>query len=343
MKTGPAPKATLEKKSSLICDSHRASRADNAMKAHKQYSLGEVELQGCNVIEELVQPGIVLSIIMGTPEKDCVLPFGQASDLVEICFPVAGDTDLKRQERPLLPPRATNAIDTKQTNSVFIGVEADIRGTLRFDAGEPVRMVVIRLLPKLVSLQTGLGEALETPVFHSTTPGVLRQSPAMQASLRRLCQVSASGELAAMYRKSLVLELLYLLAQLAGESSGCGKADGEKDRGQVYMARSILDANIAEPPGLPELTHLCGLNEYQLKKGFKKFFGETVFGYITQQRMERARELLADGYTNVNEAGIAVGYTNISHFIGVFQKYFGVTPGSYKRDQVARMERLQGA
>jgi AraC family transcriptional regulator, transcriptional activator of the genes for pyochelin and ferripyochelin receptors len=46
------------------------------------------------------------------------------------------------------------------------------------------------------------------------------------------------------------------------------------------------------PPSLLELSRQIGLNDYKLKLGFKQLFGNTVFGYVWEQRMQQARFLL---------------------------------------------------
>lgn len=52
---------------------------------------------------------------------------------------------------------------------------------------------------------------------------------------------------------------------------------------------------MAEPPSLLELSRLIGLNDYKLKTGFKEMYGTTVFGYLREQRLEKAYRLLMEG------------------------------------------------
>lgn len=48
-------------------------------------------------------------------------------------------------------------------------------------------------------------------------------------------------------------------------------------------------------------------------------------------RMAAAREILVEQQCRVSEAAMAVGYTNVSHFIAAFVSEHGVRPGSLAR------------
>ena len=58
-------------------------------------------------------------------------------------------------------------------------------------------------------------------------------------------------------------------------------------------------------------------------------YGDTVFGFLFEYKMERARQLLSGGSLNVNEVSAKVGYSAASHFISAFKKKFGITPKQY--------------
>ena len=83
------------------------------------------------------------------------------------------------------------------------------------------------------------------------------------------------------------------------------------------------------PPGLKELAKICGLNEYQLKMGFKEIYGNTVFGFLLDHKLDHSRVLLDSDKYQVNEVAYQIGYTNPSHFIAAFKKKFGITPKKY--------------
>jgi AraC-like DNA-binding protein len=98
---------------------------------------------------------------------------------------------------------------------------------------------------------------------------------------------------------------------------------------KIRNAKDILMKSVESPPGLKELAKLAGLNEYQLKVGFKEIYGNTVYGYLLDHKLENARALLDAQQLKVNEVAYQIGYANPSHFIAAFKKKFGVTPKKY--------------
>jgi AraC-like DNA-binding protein len=45
--------------------------------------------------------------------------------------------------------------------------------------------------------------------------------------------------------------------------------------------------------------------------------------------MEKAREMLDSGKYSVSDAAWDLGYTNVSHFIELFRRHYGITPGKF--------------
>jgi len=82
-----------------------------------------------------------------------------------------------------------------------------------------------------------------------------------------------------------------------------------------------------------ELARLAGLNDYKLKAGFRQVFGTTVFGYLRQQRLEQARQLLQAQEISVTEAAATVGYSSQGHFAAAFRKQFGINPKDLRAGQ----------
>ena len=86
---------------------------------------------------------------------------------------------------------------------------------------------------------------------------------------------------------------------------------------------------MAEPPSLQELAAEIDLSLKKLKEGFKQIYGDSVYSFLFDYKMEYSRKLLNSGEFNVNEVGLKVGYSTASHFIAAFKKKFGTTPKKY--------------
>ncbi|MDF2958525.1 MAG: AraC family transcriptional regulator [Paenibacillus sp.] len=62
-----------------------------------------------------------------------------------------------------------------------------------------------------------------------------------------------------------------------------------------------------------------------LSRTFKEVTGESFSDYVLRLRMERAKELLANGY-KVYDAAEQVGYKHVNYFSKSFQKFWGIKP-----------------
>lgn len=94
---------------------------------------------------------------------------------------------------------------------------------------------------------------------------------------------------------------------------------------KLKTVKQIIESNIKNPSSLMELAKRCGLNDFKLKKGFKEVYGYTVYGYLAELRMEKAKQMLQNNLT-VSEVADAVGYKNAHHFTVAFKKRYGVLP-----------------
>jgi AraC-like DNA-binding protein len=94
----------------------------------------------------------------------------------------------------------------------------------------------------------------------------------------------------------------------------------------IYHAKEIVLSRLENPPSLWDLAQTVGVSERTLRRGFQELFNTTVFGYLTSQRMEKAKNLLRSGKVTVTEVAMMVGYSNTSHFGAAFKRQFGITP-----------------
>ena len=69
-----------------------------------------------------------------------------------------------------------------------------------------------------------------------------------------------------------------------------------------------------------------------LSKRFKNEIGVSPSAYYNKLKIEEAKHLLLQ--KNVNETSWDLGYENVSHFIRLFTKAFGVTPLHWKRETI---------
>lgn len=156
-------------------------------------------------------------------------------------------------------------------------------------------------------------------------------SPSMAIVLSQLFHYNLNPSIKSLYYKGKGYELLSLYFNRTEDPDAeqCPFLIDEENVLKIKKAKKIMIANMAEPPGLEELSEQVGLSLKKLKMGFKQIYGDTVFGFLFDYKMDYARQLLDSGSYNVNEVGLKIGYSTGSHFIAAFKKKFGTTPKKY--------------
>lgn len=156
-------------------------------------------------------------------------------------------------------------------------------------------------------------------------------SPSMAIVLNQLINYNLNQSIKSLYFKGKAYELLSLYFNRNEEADveQCPFLVDETNVIKIRKAKDIIVSRMAEPPSLQELADEIGLNLKKLKEGFKQIYGDSVFSFLFDYKMEVARKLLEAGDDNVNEVGLKVGYSTSSHFIAAFKKKYGTTPKKY--------------
>ncbi|MDB9835304.1 AraC family transcriptional regulator [Flavobacteriaceae bacterium] len=156
-------------------------------------------------------------------------------------------------------------------------------------------------------------------------------NPSMAVVLSQILSSNIHESMKALYLKGKVYELLSLYFNKNEDTDieQCPFLIDEDNVRKIRLAKEIILKNMSEPPSLQELSEQIGLSLNKLKEGFKQLYGDTVFGYLLNHKMEEARRMLASTNYNVNEVGLRIGYSTSSHFIAAFKKKYGTTPKKY--------------
>lgn len=204
-----------------------------------------------------------------------------------------------------------------------------------FGAGRALRFVSLRtsldhLRGAFAMEPAELGSLLQAPRGELPYADAnLRVNDALLALGHQMLACSMQGALRRMYLSGKALELAALafnaLQPVREGRAACGLPRGDVER--LHHARDLLLGDLQDPPSLPELARLAGINVNKLTTGFRKLFGQSVYAFVRERRMERAHAWLAAGALTVSEAAYACGYTD-SHFTKAFQRRYGVLPSN---------------
>jgi AraC family transcriptional regulator len=117
------------------------------------------------------------------------------------------------------------------------------------------------------------------------------------------------------------------------EISACGVATREELYRRVLRGREFLIASLAEPVSLAPAAREACLSRYHFLRTFREAFGETPHQFLTRQRLERARVLLARGDASVTEVCVASGFSSLGSFSSLFRRCYHVSPQQFQRGE----------
>ncbi|NLU92423.1 helix-turn-helix domain-containing protein [Chitinophaga sp. Ak27] len=179
--------------------------------------------------------------------------------------------------------------------------------------------------PELQHLVTKIEKEIPF-VMHAPTPHF---SPRLRQALGQLWESPVPQGLRRLHFETQILQLFYLQCEalLPSRTPHPGEALRTADKERLQQARQYLLEHLAFPPTLGELSRICGLNEFKLKKGFRLLFNQSVFAFVNNERLEAARQQILQGDHNISEIAYGLGYTHPQHFHRAFKKKFGTTPG----------------
>ncbi len=161
-------------------------------------------------------------------------------------------------------------------------------------------------------------------------------TPAMARVVWEMIQSTYRGHLRRVYFESKANELLclaYDAAHFTEQYDIIPLKFSEQNRASLCRARSILDQSLQQPPSIPTLARMVGINRNKLTYGFKRWFGCTVFEYQLRVRMEAAWRLLETSSLPLGEIADLVGYQHQGSFSAAFKAYFNLLPKNVRLRQ----------
>ncbi|QEN09509.1 response regulator [Oceanispirochaeta crateris] len=97
----------------------------------------------------------------------------------------------------------------------------------------------------------------------------------------------------------------------------------------VDQAKRIIAEHFHEEIGIAQIAYNLEVTPNYLSSLFRKHTGIAFTKYITNIRIEKAKELMKDSNLNVKEITSEVGYRSSRHFSAIFRQEEGVSPTEY--------------
>lgn len=147
-----------------------------------------------------------------------------------------------------------------------------------------------------------------------------------------LCQSNPEEEVKRLFIRAKVFELLSVQLQNLCSFCSTSAVINRQLVEKMYAAKEFMTGNLGEYYSLKSLAKKVGTNEYTLKKEFKTLFGDTVFGFWNNLKMDKAQELLIQNEKSIAEISEIVGYKNPQHFSTAFKRKFKIAPSTFRKN-----------
>jgi AraC-like DNA-binding protein len=111
------------------------------------------------------------------------------------------------------------------------------------------------------------------------------------------------------------------------------RAHGGLSAGAMRRVRECVEAHLSESIDLTMLAAAAGLSMHHFARQFKQSAGVPPHRYLTQKRVERAQEMLAQTDLSLSEIAYAAGFSDQSHLARHFRHILGTTPREFRWSQ----------
>ncbi|THU40295.1 helix-turn-helix transcriptional regulator [Niastella caeni] len=103
-----------------------------------------------------------------------------------------------------------------------------------------------------------------------------------------------------------------------------------EDLQKIAQVKAILENEYRHANTHAHLARRVNTNESKLRKGFKYINQKTIYEYLIEVRIEKAKEMLGTTDEPVKAVAIKVGY-DVSNLVKQFKKITGMPPAEWRK------------
>lgn len=100
---------------------------------------------------------------------------------------------------------------------------------------------------------------------------------------------------------------------------------------KLRIIKDILDNDYKRHYTYSELAQKVNTNEHKMKNGFLQLYKTSLYAYLTNVRIEKAKELLIQTEDAIKQIAGKVGFKDTSNFNKNFKKLTGTSPSMWRR------------
>lgn len=98
----------------------------------------------------------------------------------------------------------------------------------------------------------------------------------------------------------------------------------------LIKIRQYIEMNINRNIAISDLETHCGMSHSAILKTIRKATGKSIKDLILEIKIEKAKDLLLNTDSNVNDVMTAVGFIDLPHFSRTFKRLAGISPQQFR-------------
>jgi len=159
-------------------------------------------------------------------------------------------------------------------------------------------------------------------------------------TIHQLVQIFVDNEPAKDVLASLKLrELLVRLMQTQARSLLLQESKQWLNQNRLAAAIEHIKTHLHERICIDDLCKKSCMSRQHFFRSFKQELGLTPIEFINQERVKRAKELLAYSTLSISEVCFQVGFSSVAYFDRVFKFLVGKSPRSFQQDCLRKVSR----
>jgi AraC family transcriptional regulator len=161
----------------------------------------------------------------------------------------------------------------------------------------------------------------------------LRDEQLSHIAMSLLCELKEENVMGSLYAGSVASLLAMQLVRRYSSLNDVRIRRGGMAPHKLREAIKFIGDNLEQEQdiALAVVAEKVGMSRYHFSRVFKQSMGLSPISYIAQQRIERAKKLLAETDVPIAEIALRTGFSGQSHFTTSFRRLMGLTPRSFRR------------
>ena len=97
----------------------------------------------------------------------------------------------------------------------------------------------------------------------------------------------------------------------------------------------FIEENLDRDLSLEVIATEAEISPLYLPRAFKTAVGQSPHQYVLRRRIQKAKNLLSNTDARIADIALAVGFSSQSHLSNWFLRLVGVSPASYRRQDIS--------